>query len=319
MDFFSSDAYLTALARDYYRAKSYELKTYHIGGRFVRLAEINGKTPAVSGPFYDYVKPVPDPPAGAPSVRFVPKLVTRTVALDDLEPRINAPETAQEPAPVVEWAQFSSWDDYRTFVKKRSARLLLNRHFRKFLADYGEPVFQFSDPSPEALDKCLSWKMNQYAGGHETLSDRRAVTMLRRLHSEGHLTVSTLRIGDHYISAHACVRETRRHLSLMSSYDQDFAQYSIGTELLHRMLESSYRQGDEAFDFLQGGETYKWDYATHLQIIEAAGQPPLTYRLSARGQRLARNGVRKLSPALFVQLRRLALTAKRIRSGFHSA
>ena len=61
MDFYASDAFLTALAHDFYRAKTVELKTYGVQGSkaHVRLAEINGKRAVHSGPFYDYVKPVP--------------------------------------------------------------------------------------------------------------------------------------------------------------------------------------------------------------------------------------------------------------------
>lgn len=317
MDFFSSDAYLTALARDHYRAKRFEIKTYEIDGYWVRLAEINGKNPAVSGPFYDYVKPLPGPSPAARTVGFIPKLMTRTIALEDRDPQSAAPQTDQEPAPLILWGRFPAWEDYLYLLKQRSPTLIKKQRSRnaRLARDHGELSFAYEDRNPEAFDKCLLWKMNQYQGGHETLANPGATAMLRRLFEDGNLVVSSLKIGDRYISAHACAREQKSHLSIMSSYDQSFASYGVGKELLHRVLEHSYSRGDEAFDFLQGREAYKWDYATHLQIIEAAGQPPLTYRVKAKSRQLAKESIVKLSPSLFLQLKRLALAGIRIKHG----
>ena len=315
MDFFSSDAFLTALARDYYRAKNFEFRTYGLGAHRVRLVEINGKKPAVSGPFYDYVKPLSSPSPTSRTVGFIPKLVTRTVALDDREPLVSGPISVQDPAPLIIWDRFATWEDYLSFVKRRSANLLLRKRYLKLVREYGEPDFEFEDRSAEAFDKCLLWKLNQYEGGHETLANPRAVAMLRGLFDDGHIIISTLKIGGRYLSAHACVREPKRHLSLIPSYDQGFAQYGVGKELLHRMLEHSYRQGDEAFDFLQGGEPYKWNYATHLQVIEAVGQPSLAHRIKVGSRQLAKDGIVKLSPKLFLRLKRLVLAARLLTPG----
>jgi hypothetical protein len=319
MDFFSSDAFLTALAREYYRAKNFEIKTYGIGEHRVRLVEINGKKPAVNGPFYDYVKPLSSPAPTARTVRFIPKLVTRTVALDDREPRDDVPISVQDPAPLIIWDRFATWEDYLSFVKRRSANLLLKKRYLKLVREYGEPDFEFDDRNPEAFEKCILWKLNQYDGGNETLSNPRAVAMLRSLFDDGHLIISTLKIGGQYLSAHACAREPKCHLSLIPSYDQGFAKYGIGKELLHRMLEHSYRHGDEAFDFLQGGEPYKWNYATHLQILEAVGQPTLAHQIKVGSRQLAKEGIIKLSPALFLRLKALVLAARRLGPGLHRA
>lgn len=321
MDFFSSDPFLSALARDYYRAQEFEFKTYAVGDHCVRLVELNGKKPATSGPFYDYVKPLSDPVEAVPGISFLPRAVVGTVALDDREPLANAPMTVQEPALLITWSQFAAWEDYLSFVKTRSSGLLLKQRKcnMKLVQRYGEPDFEFENRDPEAFGKCLAWKLNQYAGGHEILSNPRAVGMLRRLFDEGHLVISTLKTDGRYISAHACFRESERHLSLIPSYNPSFSEFGVGKELLHRMLEHCYRQGDKAFDFLQGAEAYKWNYATHLQVIEAVGQPPLAHRVRSTSRRLAKDGIVKLSPTLFLQLKRLVLAARRFRSGGHGA
>ena len=49
--------------------------------------------------------------------------------------------------------------------------------------------------------------------------------------------------------------------------DDGLHKYSPGRQLLHQMLESSYRAGHREFDFSIGMDAYKLDFATHVRPI----------------------------------------------------
>ncbi len=319
MDFYASDAFLTALARDFYRAKSTELKTYGIPGSTaqVRLAEINGKRVVHSGPFCDYVKPLPNPdretePDG--TVGYVPKVVTSVIALPDVDPTSVVPQTPLDPAPLILWGNFETWDDYLALIRKRSKSLLRTRRqrLRKLVDQYGEPEFVFDNRDIEAFKTCMEWKIQQYRGGHEALESAEAVAMLRGLFEEGHLVLSTLKVGDEYVAFHAGFVWLDDYLALIPAYSPAFAKHGIGKEMLLRMLRHSYEAGHRAFDFLQGAETYKWEFATHVQVIESLGSPPLLGRLRDAAGRSAKQGLVAMSPELFYRVKRMVLGGRRM-------
>ncbi|MFP3581112.1 GNAT family N-acetyltransferase [Arthrobacter sp. fls2-241-R2A-200] len=316
MDFFASDEFLTALASDFYQAKDFRFKIYSVNGHFFRLAEVDGKRPLVSGPFYDYIKPLPQHEAAAEPVRFIPKVVTSTQTLDDLHPEASASYTGQEPAPLVVWDRFGSWENYEEFIHARSRNLL--RHMRqrraKLLANFAEVAYLFDDRDIQALELLCAWKCEQYGGGNETLDNVRARAMLRRLFLDGHLIVSSLKVADQYVALHAGFLWHDEYLALIPAYDPAFAAYGVGKELLIRMMEDSFRQGHKSFDFLQGAEPYKFDFATHSQIIEPLGNPPLTYRAKARAETATKTALVRSSPKVFYGVKKTILATRRLRN-----
>ncbi|MBJ2119433.1 GNAT family N-acetyltransferase [Arthrobacter sp. MSA 4-2] len=313
MDFFASDAFLTALARDYHRARMFEFKRYEVQGRQVRLAEVNGGRVLTTGPFFDYVKPLhPDGPPQR-TLNFLPKLVTSVIALDDEDPAASVPPTTLEPAPLIVWGAFGTWEDYLALLGRRSKTLLYNRQrkLRRMLREQGEPVFAFDDPEPEALDLCVKWKIQQYEGGHETLEDPAAIAMLRGLFEDGHLILSTLRVADKYVAVQAGFVWQGEYLYLIPAYDPEFARHGVGRELLLCTLEHSFRQGHKSFDLLQGAEPYKWNFATHVQLIESLGQPPLGRRARAAAERVIKRRLLAVSPQLFYRAKQFFLSGRR--------
>lgn len=318
MDFFASDTFLTALARDFYRAKTIELKTYGIQGSkaHVRLAEINGKRAVHSGPFYDYVKPLPGsgattPPSG--TLPYLPKMVTSVIALPDVDPTSVVPDTPLDPAPLVVWAAFDTWEAYLALIRKRSKSLLRTQRqrLRKLTEQFGEPEFVFDNPDIAAFTTCLEWKIQQYKGGHETLESAESVAMLQRLFEDRHLILSTLRVADEYVAFHAGFIWEDEYLALIPAYSPAFAKHGIGKEMLLRVMKHSFDSGHKSFDFLQGAETYKWEFATHVQIIESQGTPPLLTRVKAMAARTVKQGLLSASPELFYRAKRLVLEGRR--------
>ena len=317
MDFFASDAFLTALARDYHRAKTYDFKTYEVRGRQVRLAHINGSRTLTTGPFYDYVKSVPLDGTTQGPIDHLPRLVASCIALDDEDPEASAPATGQAPAPLVVWERFATWDEYLGLLRKRSKNLLPARRkkLRRTTEEFGAPVFTFDNRDVEALELCVKWKVQQYEGGHETLEDPDALAMLRGLFDDGHLVLSTLAVAGNYIAVHAGFLWEGEYLDLLSAYDPAFAEYGVGRELRLRLLEHSYGQGHRSYDFLLGAEPYKWHYATHVQLIESYGKPPLARRTRDGLERVVKQRLVAVSPDLFYRVKRVVLTGRRLLKG----
>lgn len=319
MDFYASDAFLKALARDFYQAKTIELKTYGIRGSkaHVRLAEIDGKRAVHSGPFYDYVKPLPargGTTSPSETLRYVPKMVTSVIALPDEDPRSVVPDTPLEPAPLVIWAAFDTWEEYLALIRKRSKSLLRTQRqrLRKLSEQYGEPEFMFDNPDIAAFDTCIQWKTQQYRGGHETLENAESVAMLRRLFEDGHLILSTLKVADEYVAFHAgFIWQEDEYLALIPAYSPAFAKHGIGTEMLLRVMKHSFDLGHSSFDFLQGAETYKWEFATHVQIIESLGTAPLLTRVKAVAAKTVKQGLLSTSPEVFYRVKRVVLDGRR--------
>ncbi|MGO4186207.1 GNAT family N-acetyltransferase [Pseudarthrobacter sp. TAF60_1] len=315
MDFFASDIFLTAVAKDFYGAKHYRFKTYGINGHSVRLVEVNGRRPIVSGPFYDFVKPLTSEEMPDEALGFIPKIVTSTVQLDEDTPSDATKATSQDPAPLIIWKEFPTWEDYEALLHRRSKALLSNVRKRrtKLQREHGETTYRFDDHNSAAFDLLCAWKKGQYEGGNETLENPRAVAMLRSLFNDGHLILSTLKAGDRYVSIKAGFVWERHYLSLMPAYDPEFAKYGIGKDLLLRTLEHSYRTGDKYFDFLQGAEPYKFDYATHLQIIDSLGKPPISHEIRTRTERAVKAALMRLGPTTFYRVKRGILATRRFR------
>ena len=309
--FFASDPFLTALARDYHRARTFEFKMYGIRGGQVRLAEAGGRI-LTTGPFYDYVKSVPSDSPPRETVKYLPRLVTSVVPLPDEDPAASVPPS-EDVAPLVVWERFSSWDEYVALLGKRSKNLLTARRkkLRRTTEQFGEPVFRFGDTSGEALDLCVTWKIAQYEGGHETLEDPNALVMLRSLFDDGHLVLSTLKVAGEYVAVHAGFVWENEYLDLLSAYDPAFAEYGVGRELRLRLLEYSYRQGHRSYDLLLGAEPYKWYYATHVQLVGSYGQPPLARRTRDAVERVVKRRLIALSPHLFYRVKRLVISGRR--------
>lgn len=315
MDFFASDPFLTSLAEDFYHAKELRIAIYEIGGRTFRLAEIGGGRTLVTGPFYDYVKPLHgDKGTRRGVVKFLPKVVTATVPLDGQHANNYERGAGQDPAPLIVWAGFPTWEAYLEFLRERNKDLLkvTQRRRAKLLTDHSAPTYLFDDRNVDALEALCTWKKAQYEGGHETLENPRALAMLRHLFEDGHLIVSTLKVHDRYLAIQAGFLWHGEYLALIPAYDPAFAKYGVGKELLLRMLEDSYRQGHKSFDFLQGAEPYKFDFATHVQIIESLGTPSLALRFRTRVQTGAKAALVRFSPRLFYNIKRMILGTRRV-------
>jgi hypothetical protein len=91
----------------------------------------------------------------------------------------------------------------------------------------------------------------------------------------------------------------------LPAYDVEFGRYSPGRVLLRNLILAAYDEGATEFDFLLGGEPYKWDFATHTRILRAAGRPSRSARLRWRA-----DSVLRAHPAVGRPVRALAVRAR---------
>ena len=79
-----------------------------------------------------------------------------------------------------------------------------------------------------------------------------------------------------------------RLYSWLPAHDPRHASLGPGRILLKWLMAESRARGHREFDFLIGGEEYKWQFATHARVVGPIGTPPL----ALRARQLARTTVR---------------------------
>ena len=58
VNLFSTDVFLSTLARVYFPGRPYEVNPYRTAGRVFRLLSVDGKAPITLWPFFDFVLPL---------------------------------------------------------------------------------------------------------------------------------------------------------------------------------------------------------------------------------------------------------------------
>ncbi|MFH1634624.1 MAG: GNAT family N-acetyltransferase [Chloroflexota bacterium] len=81
----------------------------------------------------------------------------------------------------------------------------------------------------------------------------------------GRLRLYYLQIDSDYAAVYYCFRIGYRMMYYSSGFDDRWRKFSIGIQLLAYALEQSIAEGAAEFDFLQGDEVYKLDWATHTR------------------------------------------------------
>jgi hypothetical protein len=309
VSFFSSEAFLGALASAYFPAQQTRIADFALGERIFRLLDVPGRGPVANWPFMDYLEALrpeeaPDPKG---AVRYVAQAV-HTIETVDGWPLVPL-GPGFLPSPFVRWSAFPDFETFRAHVHARRSSLWADsrRQARRIERERGALEFAFHDPRPETLLQALGWKSQQYvASGHQDLF---AITGHKQLFLEmaqrGALRVSTLSAGGNLIAAHVGALHAERFYYWIPAYAGELAAYSPGRLLLEWLLAESQRQRHQEFDFLIGDEPYKWLYATHVRRVGPLGRPPLTLRLRRALGTVSRKGL-GWSPRALDLIRRLA-------------
>jgi hypothetical protein len=281
--FFSSEPFLGAVARTHFPGKPWQIETVEVEGRFFQVLTVRGKVIDDLWTHPSFYEPV----AAAEGARcrtapFLVRVLHEIVPAPALDLRWPF-----APAPFVDWrpfatfAQFQEWNHARPnpahWTTVRRASRNIGRHV-------GEVEFIANDPDPAAFATIVAWKSWQYR--RHGLADRFALPKTMALYDElrdqGLLIVSTVRAGGRVIAGHAGYRWNRRFYTRLIAHDAELNRYSPGAVLLHNMLRESFDAGDEEFDLLQGGERYKWLYATHARVVGPIGRQPVAQRIEDR-------------------------------------
>jgi len=289
MNFFSTDAFLDALAAARYPGQRCEKTLVSAGGQVFRVLSVDGQA-VTRATFLDLLEPVPGAdPASARALGWIPTGLRGIVSLDEWRASGAPPEC--EPCPTVLWREFPSWEMMAArFPRPSDAR----RQLKKLESQVGPVRYVGDDPDLAVLRRCLEWKSAQYqaTGFVDLFADRRNVALMEALHDAGALVVSSLYTGDRLAAVHVGMRHEGRSMSWIPAYDRDLHSYSPGRMLLHHILEDSYGRGDSEFDFLIGDEEYKYVYATHVRIAGPVGTPPLKVRGRKAAKAVARAALR---------------------------
>lgn len=289
MNIFTTEAYLDTAGALFYPRRDRRREICAVEGRRVPLLVLDGEEVVGRMPFYDYPQPLED--ARGPvdrQVAYLPRMVLRTIPM---ELRTPEPE-GQQPSPYIDWKLLPSWEAYQARWEASPVTKTHDgpRQRRRTLKEFGTVKFVLDDPRPEVFDACVRWKSQQYraTGLPDMFADPRNVALFRRLRERGVLLVSSFSGGDTLLAAHLGSSHDRRLGWWVPAYDSKFAKFAPGRLMLEELLKASYERGDLEFDFLIGGEGYKFQYATHSRVIGPVGTPPLTELFVARARRRAK-------------------------------
>ena len=284
--FFSSDEFLGAIAAACYPGRAWSAELARVTGRTFRILFVDGKPAEQTWlhPFY-YEE---SRPARGEAVRQIPYL--RTVSHGLIEAPLLSLALPFQPAPYVDWTRFRDWQDYQAFSHEGlfPAMWKTGAYSARALArQAGEVGFVADDDDPAAHDAIFGWKSAQYrrTGGIDRFLLPAAREIYRGLQLRGVLRVSTLRAGGNVVAGIVGSRWHGRFYARLIAHDPTLARYSPGAILTQRLLRESFEDGDQQFDFLAGGERYKWLYATHARILGPVGRQPLRAKIEHAARR----------------------------------
>jgi CelD/BcsL family acetyltransferase involved in cellulose biosynthesis/glycosyltransferase involved in cell wall biosynthesis len=127
---------------------------------------------------------------------------------------------------------------------------------------------QVEEPTPESLDDLLTrleqlhqarW---QARGEPGIMGDERRRAFYReaahRFHQRGLLGMYALRFGDEVAAVLCGFRDRSAFRYYLSGFEPTYGRYSPGMLVVGHAIETAWRQGAAVFDFLRGGEPYKY-------------------------------------------------------------
>ncbi|MBI5949489.1 MAG: GNAT family N-acetyltransferase [Chloroflexi bacterium] len=280
--FFSSEAFLGAVARCHFPGQPWALETVEVEGLPFRVLTVRGRVIDAQWTHPFSYEPLPPGTPCSRQHRFLAKVVHGVVP---------APEETLKwplyPAPFVDWrgvASFEAYQQSRRSGPYPATWATVARGGRGLARDVGEVEFVLDDAGPDVLPALFNWKSRQYrrSGYPDPFAPAASRKFYEALRDEGVLLVSTVRAGGRVVAGHAGYRWNRRFYARLVAHDPDLGRYSPGTVLLHHLLRESFESGDEQFDFLGGAERYKWSYATHARVLGPLGVQTAAQRLEER-------------------------------------
>ncbi len=293
MNFFSSEPFLAAVAGSFFPRQSCRVQLTEVEGRVFRVLRVGRARVVHDVRFLDYLEPLPTSGGGerVPPSGFLRRVCHGVVRAGAWQAEVvsGGPRAQQlargfQPAPLVRWAGFRTFDDFITAVEERSKSAFKTtaRKARKLERELGPLRFVAATSDEKVLTSIFAWKSDQYRRTSlpDLFASPRTRALFRHLLRAGAIQLSALYAGDRLVAAHAGPRYQGRFYHWVPAYDPDseLAKYSAGNALNHELLRASHEARDHTFDMLLGDEPYKWRYATHVADIGPLGSAPPALR-----------------------------------------
>ena len=84
------------------------------------------------------------------------------------------------------------------------------------------------------------------------------------------------------MAAHIGVLLDGHFYSWVMGYDQEYHPFAPGRLMTESLMQASQERGDAVYDFMMGGEQFKWWYATHGRLVSPMGGLKADARLWAK-------------------------------------
>ncbi|MDJ0673961.1 MAG: GNAT family N-acetyltransferase [Calothrix sp. MO_167.B42] len=273
MNIYSSAPFLEALNKAYFPDVQLHLEDFLLQDRVWRLPTFPDGEPITGWQFIDFFEPVPSLQTFKTSkaVSYIDSACQGVVSTQEcLDQNLFVPYIT---SPLIDWTNFATWDKFTAHVKSRRSKLLADarRCQRKLAKDVGSITFRWQDTREEVFDFCIKFKSTQFHSFHKLFAQPSNVNFFIELAKQGLLVVSSFSAGETLVAANLGALWQGRFYYWIPTYDPQYASYSPGRLMLLSILENSYEQKHQEFDFLIGREIYKWHYATHTRLISGIG------------------------------------------------
>ena len=183
----------------------------------------------------------------------------------------------------------TSWQEYLSTLKPK-LRSDTARQIRR-LERQGQVSFQRCADQEEALhllDIMAAQKSSRYrtTGARDILRNGTTLAFfkeaVRGMWARGDVDISCLSLDRKPVAIHFGFRSQDKFFHYMPSFDHRYGRYAVGRLLNYHLLEVSFRDGLKEFDFLAGGEAYKYDWTQHQRRIHRL----TSYRRAPKGMAL---------------------------------
>jgi len=107
------------------------------------------------------------------------------------------------------------------------------------------------------------WKSKHMQGVFNTQEVRDFYKDVAKLFANnGWLGLCFLTVNDEPIAGLYCFEYSQKIYGALSGFDPEYSQYSVGNLLLAKVIENCIERRIKEFDFMKGGELYKFGYST---------------------------------------------------------
>lgn len=174
------------------------------------------------------------------------------------------------PAP---YLMFSSFNSRVRDVFKGSLSIDVDRKLKRAEREFGSVDFSFSVFDVGLLDYLFSVKSSQYllSDFYDLFSLRKSRDLVLRLFDSGALQISVLNFDGIPVSVVAGVVYGGDYMYWFPCFDSRYSAFSPGSIHLSMLIDYCLINGFTGFDFMAGGESYKWGFATHVRCLRNSG------------------------------------------------